>query len=71
MDIMPSLQRPKKLVFIGSDGKAYPFLCKPHDDLRKDARVMDLNSMINKLLKSASESRRRQLCECGLFIIFS
>lgn len=74
---MPSLQRPKKLVFIGSDGKAYPFLCKPHDDLRKDARVMDLNSMINKLLKSASESRRRQLYvrtyavmplneECGL-----
>ncbi|KIR51714.1 serine/threonine-protein kinase ATR [Cryptococcus gattii Ru294] len=77
VDIMPSLQRPKKLVFIGSDGKAYPFLCKPHDDLRKDARVMDLNSMINKLLKSASESRRRQLYvrtyavmplneECGL-----
>lgn len=77
VDVMPSLQRPKKLVFIGSDGKAYPFLCKPHDDLRKDARVMDLNSMINKLLKSASESRRRQLYvrtyavmplneECGL-----
>ncbi|WWD19107.1 hypothetical protein CI109_103565 [Kwoniella shandongensis] len=68
---------PKKLVFIGTDGKNYPFLCKPHDDLRKDARLMDLNSMINKLLKSASESRRRQLYirtyavmplneECGL-----
>jgi len=60
---MPSLQRPKKLVFQGSDGKKYPFLCKPHDDLRKDARLMDFNAMINKLLKSASESRRRQLCE--------
>ncbi|WVQ82128.1 hypothetical protein IAT38_004256 [Cryptococcus sp. DSM 104549] len=77
VEIMPSLQRPKKLVFIGSDGKQYPFLCKPHDDLRKDARLMDFNSMINKLLKSASESRRRQLYirtyavmplneECGL-----
>jgi serine/threonine-protein kinase ATR len=63
VDIMPSLQRPKKLVFQGSDGKKYPFLCKPHDDLRKDARLMDFNAMINKLLKSASESRRRQLCE--------
>ncbi|WVQ68017.1 uncharacterized protein L199_006223 [Kwoniella botswanensis] len=32
-----------------------------------DARLMDLNSMINKLLKSASESRRRQLCEYQTF----
>ncbi|KAK8854747.1 hypothetical protein IAR55_003486 [Kwoniella newhampshirensis] len=74
---MQSLQKPKKLVFVGTDGNNYPFLCKPHDDLRKDARLMDLNSMINKLLKSASESRRRQLYirtyavmplneECGL-----
>lgn len=63
IEVMPSLQKPKKLVFIGSDGKRYPFLCKPHDDLRKDARLMDFNSMINKLLKSASESRRRHLCE--------
>ncbi|KAL7422782.1 hypothetical protein Q5752_002077 [Cryptotrichosporon argae] len=77
VDVMPSLQRPKKIVFIGSDGRRYPFLCKPHDDLRKDARLMDLNSMINKFLKSGSESRRRQLYirtyavmplneECGL-----
>nr|ODO02228.1 serine/threonine-protein kinase ATR [Cryptococcus depauperatus CBS 7855] len=77
VEIMPSLQRPKKLVFIGNDGRKYSFLCKPHDDLRKDARLMDLNTMINKLLKSASESRRRQLYvrtyavmplneECGL-----
>lgn len=74
---MPSLQQPKKLVFKGTDGKRYPFLCKPHDDLRKDARLMDLNSMINKFLNSASESRRRHLYvrtyavmplneECGL-----
>ncbi|ORX38472.1 hypothetical protein BD324DRAFT_641616 [Kockovaella imperatae] len=77
IEVMPSLQRPKKLVLIGTDGKRYPFLCKPHDDLRKDARLMDLNGMINKLLKSASDSRRRRLYirtyavmplneECGL-----
>lgn len=63
VDVMPSLQRPKKLVFLGSNGRKYPFLCKPHDDLRKDARLMDFNAMINKFLKSTSESRRRQLCE--------
>lgn len=77
VEIMPSLQKPKKLVFKGSDGKRYPFLCKPHDDLRKDARLMDMNSMINGFLRSASESRRRHLYirtyavmplneECGL-----
>ncbi|KLT45487.1 hypothetical protein CC85DRAFT_290333 [Cutaneotrichosporon oleaginosum] len=77
VDIMPSLQQPKKLVFKGSDGRRYPFLCKPHDDLRKDARLMDMNSMLNKFLKSTSESRRRHLYirtyavmplneECGL-----
>lgn len=63
VEIMKSLQKPKKVVFIGTNGKRYPFLCKPEDDLRKDARLMDFNSMINKMLKSASESRRRQLCE--------
>lgn len=63
IDVMSSLVKPKKLVFIGTDGKRYPFLCKPKDDLRKDARLMDFNAIINKLLKSASESRRRQLRE--------
>ena len=63
VEVMPSLQRPKKLVLVGTNGKKYPFLCKPHDDLRKDARLMDMNAMINKLLKSASASRRRRLCE--------
>ena len=38
--IMPSLQRPKKISFLGSDGKLYHYLCKPKDDLRKDARFM-------------------------------
>ena len=39
----------------------YMFLGKPRDDLRKDARLMDLNAIINKLLKGNSESRKRQL----------
>lgn len=67
--IMSSLQKPKKLYLHGTDGRSYPFLCKPHDDLRKDARLMDFNTMINKLLKSASESRRRQLCMAGRWTV--
>lgn len=61
---MRSLARPRKLTIMGSDGKTYVFLGKPKDDLRKDARLMDFNAIINKQLKSNSESRRRQLCTC-------
>jgi serine/threonine-protein kinase ATR len=62
IDIMPSLQKPRKITVVGSDGNSYSFLCKPNDDLRKDARLMEFNSMINKLLKRNSESRKRRLC---------
>jgi len=75
--VMSSLQRPKKIAFMGSDGREYPFLLKPKDDLRKDARMMDLYSMLNRFLKADPESRRRNLVirtyavipiteECGL-----
>ncbi|KAJ4806265.1 Serine/threonine-protein kinase ATR [Rhynchospora pubera] len=60
-EILSSLQRPKKVVFLGSDGVARPFLCKPKDDLRKDARMMEFNAMINRLLSKYPESRRRKL----------
>ena len=36
--VMNSLQKPKKLTLVGSDGLEYPFLAKPKDDLRKDYR---------------------------------
>ncbi len=61
VDVLPSLQRPKKIQLIASDGNTYSFLCKPKDDLRKDSRVMEFNLMINKLLRRDPESRRRNL----------
>ncbi|XP_058072546.1 serine/threonine-protein kinase ATR isoform X2 [Magnolia sinica] len=60
-EILTSLQRPKKVVFLGSDGIEHPFLCKPKDDLRKDARMMEFTAMINRLLSKYPESRRRKL----------
>jgi phosphatidylinositol kinase/protein kinase (PI-3 family) len=60
---MASLQKPRKIVVLGDDGNPYSFLCKPKDDLRKDARLMEFNSIINKLLKKNSESRKRKLCK--------
>lgn len=58
---MRSLAKPRKIKIAGSNGLDYSFLGKPKDDLRKDARLMDFNSIINKLLKANSDSRRRQL----------
>ncbi|XVF00830.1 hypothetical protein REPUB_Repub04eG0035900 [Reevesia pubescens] len=60
-EILSSLQRPKKIVLLGSDGIERPFLCKPKDDLRKDARMMEFTAMINRLLSKYPESRRRKL----------
>ena len=75
--LLPSLQRPRKMDVIGSNGRRYTFLCKPDDDMRKDTRIMDFNSMINKLLQADADARQRQLCirtyavvplneECGI-----
>ena len=60
---MRTLAKPRRITIVGSDGKRYMFLGKPKDNLRKDARLMDFNSIINKLLNTNSESRRRQLRE--------
>jgi serine/threonine-protein kinase ATR len=65
-DIMNSMQKPRKITVRGTDGVRYPFLVKPKDDLRKDARLMEFNSIINKLLKKDAESSRRQLCTLQL-----
>ncbi|KAL3865678.1 hypothetical protein ACJMK2_043042 [Sinanodonta woodiana] len=61
IEILPSLQRPKKITLTGSDGRLYVMMCKPKDDLRKDSRLMEFNGIVNKFLRKDPESRRRQL----------
>lgn len=58
---MKSLIRPKRIRIQAVDGAEYSFLCKPEDDLRKDARLMDFFTVINKLLKADTSSRQRKL----------
>ncbi|KAI0638446.1 hypothetical protein C8Q77DRAFT_1046895 [Trametes polyzona] len=60
VEVMSSLAKPKKVTIQGSDGQTYIFLAKK-DDLRKDSRLMDFAVILNKLLQSDTESRRRQL----------
>lgn len=63
IEIMQSVAKPRKLVITGSDRKEYRFLCKPLDDLRKDNRLMEFDSLVNRLLKKDAESRKRNLRE--------
>lgn len=51
VEILASLQKPKKISLKGSDGKFYTMMCKPKDDLRKDCRLMEFNCLINKVQK--------------------
>jgi len=61
IEIMSSLQKPKRIVLIGSDGREYPFLAKPKDDLRKDCRMMEASGVINRIFEEEPAARRRTL----------
>lgn len=63
VELMNSLVKPRKITIRATDGNLYTFLCKPKDDLRKDARLMEFNTLINKLLKQKKnvESSKRHL----------
>ncbi len=69
VEILHSLQKPRKIVIRGSDGKRYNILCKPHDDLRKDARWMDFTTMIERLLNQNPETAKRKLVIMGYAVI--
>ncbi|EXJ80858.1 hypothetical protein A1O3_07144 [Capronia epimyces CBS 606.96] len=75
--VLSSLQKPRRLTIRGSDGNMYNVLAKPKDDLRKDQRLMEFNTMINRVLKRDVEAAKRRLYirtyaviplneECGL-----
>lgn len=60
-EMLNSLQKPKKFSFFGSDGNFYTMLSKPHDDLRKDARLMEINHLLNSFLMQDVECHKRNL----------
>jgi FKBP12-rapamycin complex-associated protein len=59
--VINSKQRPRKLTMHGSDGVAYAFVLKGHEDIRQDERVMQLFGLCNTLLAHDSESYKRHL----------
>lgn len=49
--VLPTKTRPKKIAFIGSDGKTYTFLFKGQENLHMDARLMQLLRLCNSIFK--------------------
>jgi serine/threonine-protein kinase ATR len=61
--VMSSKERPKKVHVQCTRNKTYNFLCKreSNGDLRKDSRMMEFNTVVNRLLQRDPEGRRRKL----------
>lgn len=59
--ILSTKTKPKKLVIHGSDGQKYTYLLKGREDLRLDARIMQLLQAINGIMHSSSAARKHLL----------
>jgi FKBP12-rapamycin complex-associated protein len=73
--IIPSIMRPRKIVFVGSDGSRYGFLLKADKEVRLDERVVQFFSLVSNIAREVPRGRAMQLmtypivalnCECGL-----
>ncbi|KAJ0077716.1 hypothetical protein Patl1_36279 [Pistacia atlantica] len=61
LTILSTKTKPKKLVILGSDGKKYTYLLKGREDLRLDARIMQLLQAVNSFLHSTPATRSQSL----------
>ncbi|KAL7002741.1 Serine/threonine-protein kinase smg1 [Sarracenia purpurea var. burkii] len=59
--ILSTKTKPKKLVILGSDGQKYTYLLKGREDLRLDARIMQLLQAINGFLHSTRTTSSQSL----------
>jgi serine/threonine-protein kinase ATR len=63
VEVLMTKAKPKKISAVTTSGRSIRFLLKQekHGDLRKDARLMEFNTVVNRLLQEESESRKRNL----------
>lgn len=54
--ILPTKTKPKKLAFIGSDGKRYTYLFKGLEDLHLDERIMQFLAIANSMMTRRIDS---------------
>jgi DNA-dependent protein kinase catalytic subunit len=48
--VMASKRKPKRITFVGSNGKEYAFLCKGGEDLRNDERILSMFELMNVIV---------------------
>ena len=72
IEVLKSKEKPKKISVRGSDGKLYTFLCKREDkgDMRKNSRLMEFASVINRLFRSDAQARRRPKLRLTTYGVF-
>ncbi|CAK9441665.1 uncharacterized protein LODBEIA_P55330 [Lodderomyces beijingensis] len=68
VNIFFSLQMPRQITIRGSDGKPYRLMIKS-DDTRKDAKVVEFTTMVNRILSSSTEARKRALSVANYSVI--
>lgn len=61
VSILSTKTKPKKLVILGSDGQKYTYLLKGREDLRLDARIMQLLQAIHSFLHSSPATSSHSL----------
>ncbi|KAJ9471128.1 DNA-dependent protein kinase catalytic subunit [Diplonema papillatum] len=61
--VMPSIQKPKKIIFRCTDEREYPFLVKGGEDLRQDQRIQQLFYVFNSCMQGDTRCSSR-----GVFI---
>lgn len=61
--VMSSLMCPKRIAFLGSDGRQYRYLAKRENngDMRRDSRVVEFLTIMNRLLSEDRTSRGKGL----------
>lgn len=55
------INAPKKINCICSDGKEYPQLLKGKDDMRQDAIMQQVFTILNNMLQNSKETRRLKI----------
>ncbi|KAM6905670.1 serine/threonine-protein kinase SMG1 [Xenentodon cancila] len=53
--ILPTKTKPKKLFFLGSNGRNYPYLFKGLEDLHLDERIMQFLSIVNTMFTKINQ----------------
>lgn len=59
--VLQSLQKPKRIRLLATDGKQYDIMLKPKDDLRRDFRLMEFNGVVKRYLYQDQDARLRRL----------